>query len=166
MRSFDRIALTKEIVAQEKASGIDTVKADIALDLDLNGVDSIKDNSVTVSHLPNGDSLDLPTHKVKPQKNTNAKEKPLSNIFAWNEKDSSKDKHQKVNQVLSDFQDATKESQVPATLAQHGMMTGQNVYDQKWSGDDQDAVKNFVTEELYIHTKVSLCCPFLTINSS
>lgn len=152
MRSFDRIALTKEIIAQEQASGVDTVKADIALDLDLNGVDSIKDDSVTVSHLPVGDSLDFLTHKKKVAQNS--KEDNLGNIFSWNKNANSNDKHAKLNQVLSNYQGAVKESRVSASVAQHGMMTGQNVSEQGWSGDDKDAVKNFVTEELYIHSKV------------
>lgn len=154
MRSFDRIALTQEILAQEQASGIDTVKADIALDLDINGIDTIKDDSVTVSHLPVGDSLDFLAHKSKPAKNS--KEDKLGDIFAWNKNANKDAKHQKLNEVLSNFQGAGKTSNVPASVAQQGMMTGQNVSDQTWSGNDQAAVKNFVTEELYIHSKVFL----------
>jgi hypothetical protein len=152
LRSFDRIALTQEIIAQEQASGINTVKADIALDLDVNGVDSIKDDSVTVSRLPIGDQFDFLVHKENPEKSS--REDRLGDMFSWDQDSNPDDKHARLNQVLSDFQGAVKESQVSATIAEQGMMTGQNVFDQGWSGDGQDAVKNFVTEELYIHSKV------------
>ena len=152
MRSFDRIALTQEIIDQQRNSGIDAVKADIALDLDLNGVDSIKTDSVTVSAAPTGDNLDAVAHQTKAEKNV--KEAKLGSLFAWDKKANSRDKHQKLSQVLSNFEGAIKDSQVSESVAEHGMMTGQNVYDQTWQGNDQDAVKNFVTEELYIHSKV------------
>jgi hypothetical protein len=160
LRSFDHIALTREIIAQEKASGIDAIKADIALDLDINGIDTIKDDSVTVTHLPTGDSRDFLAHKPKPK---NFKEDKLGDIFAWNKNANKDAKHQKLNEVLSNFQGAGRKSNVPASVAEHGMMTGQSVSDQAWSGDDQSVVNNFVTEELYIHTKVFLHCPLLII---
>jgi len=78
----------------------------------------------------------------------------LNDIFAWNKNANMDAKHQKLNEVLSNFQGAGQKSNVPASVAQHGMMTGANVSDQTWSGDDQNVVKNFVTEELYIHSKV------------
>ena len=67
-------------------------------------------------------------------------------------------KYHEVNQVLSKYEAAMKPSNVSETVAEHGMMTGKNVYDQGWGGNSSDAVKNFVTEELYIHTKVFLYC--------
>lgn len=152
MRSFDRIALTKEIIDQQHNSGINAVIADIALDMDLNGVDSIKSDSVTVSAAPTGDNLDAVAHQRKAEKHV--KETNLESLFNWDRKTNSHDKHQKLSKLLSDFDGAVKDSQVSETVAEHGMMTGQNVFDQKWQGNDQDAVKNFVSEELYIHSKV------------
>ena len=152
MRSFDRIALTKEIIDQQKNSGVNTVLADIALDLDLNGVDSIKSNSVAVSAAPTGDNLDAVAHQRKAEKKV--KEANLGSLFDWDTKTNPHDKHQKLSQVLSAFDRAVKDPQVSESVAEQGMMTGQNVYDQTWHGNDQDAVKNFVTEELYIHSKV------------
>ena len=152
MRSFDRIALTQEIIDQQRNSGIDAVKADIALDLDLNGVDTMKSESVTVSAASTGDSLDAVAHGRKAEKKV--READLGSLFAWDKKTNSTDKHRKLSQVLSNFERATKDSQVSESVAEHGMMTGQNVYDQTWQGNDQDAVKNFVSEELYIHSKV------------
>jgi oligoribonuclease (3'-5' exoribonuclease) len=152
LRSFDRIALTQEIIDQQRKSGVDAVKADIALDLDLNGVDSIKTDSITVAAAPTGDNLDAVAHQKKKEKHV--KEANLESLFAWGRKDDSRDKHQKLSNVLSGFEGAIKDSKVSESVAEHGMMTGQNVYDQTWQGKDQDAVKNFVSEELYIHSKV------------
>lgn len=154
MRSFDRIALTQQLIDQEQKSGVDAVKADIALDLDLHGVDRIKDGNVTVSSLANGDSLDAATHHmVNTSKNHN--DRKLGDLFAWNDKTSTDGKYKQVNQVLSDFEGAMTPSGVSDSVAQQAMMTGRNVYDQTWGGDSKEAVQNFVTEELYIHTKVS-----------
>ena len=157
MRSFDRIALTQEIIAQQQNSGVNAVKADIALDLDLSGVNRIKSDSVTVSAAPIGDTFDAVAHQTKAQKNV--KDHNLGSLFAWDGKTNSNDKHQKLNQVLSDFEGAIQDSRVAESVAQQGMMTGQNVFDQTWQGNDRDAVKNFVSEELYIHSKVVPFCP-------
>lgn len=154
MRSFDRIALTQQLIDQEQKSGIDTVKADIALDLDLNGVDRIKDGNVTVSSLANGDSLDAATHHFV-DNSKNHRDRKLGDLFSWNEKTSTDGKYKQVNRVLSDYEGAMTPSGVLDSVAEHGMMTGKNVYDQTWGGDPKEAVENFVTEELYIHTKAS-----------
>jgi hypothetical protein len=154
LRSYDRIAFTQQIIDQEHKSGIDTVKADIALDLNLNGIDRVKGEQVTVSALPNGDALDTVAHQADRSKDHKLGQ--LGDMFSWNDKTDMNSKYQKLNQTLSNFESAVVPSGVTDTVAENAMMTGQNVYDQKWGGNSQDAVKNFVTEELYIHTKVCL----------
>jgi hypothetical protein len=166
LRSFDRIPLTQEVKNQEKKSGIDTVKADIALGLDLNGLDSFGHQGVGVAPSPTGDSMDAVQHdtdktkfqqKILRPKNTRKptdKSDGLAEIFDWNESTDSKGRQEKLNQVLSTFEKASTNVKVSESVAQHGMMTGENVYDESWNGDASDAVKNFVSEELYIHTKV------------
>jgi len=141
-------------VDQEQKSGVDAVKADIALDLDLHGVDRIKDGNVTVSSLANGDSLDGATHHSV-NTSQNHKDCKLGDLFAWNDKTSTDGKYKQVHQVLSDYEGAVTPSGVSDSIAEQAMLTGKNVYDQTWGGDSKEAVQNFVTEELYIHTKVS-----------
>ena len=154
MRSFDRIALTQDIIDQQHQSGVNAPVAVIALDLELNGVDFIKDNSFTVSSLPTGDSLDLVAHQ--PKRDSKAENQNLGTAFSWDGNATSDAKQQHLSQLLSDFQGAAEANHVSGSIAEHGMMTGQNVFDQAWKGDDQAAVKNFVSEELYIHSKVAL----------
>lgn len=161
MRSFDRIALTQEIIDQVHESGIDATKADIALDLDLNG-DSIQSQSVVISSAANGDALDHVAHQSGKTAKTSMVSK-VGDIFAWNSATSTEGKHRKVNQILSSFERSMTESRVSPSIAQHGMMTGSQVSDQYWRGDDQAEVKNFITEELYIHTKVYLIMLLLNI---
>ena len=84
----------------------------------------------------------------------NHKDRKLGDLFSWNEKTSTDGKYKQVNQVLSNYESAMTPSGVADSVAEHGMMTGKNVYDQTWGGDSKEAVENFVTEELYIHTKV------------
>jgi hypothetical protein len=163
LRSFDRIAHTRGIIDQEQKSGVDTVKADIAFDLDLNGIDRIRNGKVTVSSLQNGDPLDSVAHG-KAGVAKASKLNQLSDIFSWDDKTDNHEKYLKLNQVLSQFESAISEPKISESVAEHGMMTGQNVFDQKWKGDEKEAVKNYVTEELYIHTKVFLL--FVFINSS
>lgn len=93
----------------------------------------------------------------------NHKEKKLGDIFSWTDKTNQDTKYKQVNQVLSAYEGAATPSQVSGTVAEQGMMTGKNVYDQTWTGDSADAVKNFVTEETYIHTKVHLGCVYSLI---
>jgi phospholipase D1/2 len=172
LRSFDRIPLTQQVKNQEKKSGIDTVKADIALGLDLNGLESFGNQGVGVASSPTGDPMDAIRHetdkgklqqKILRPKNT---KKPagqtdgLGEMFNWNESTDSKGRQQKLNQVLSSFEGASTGVKVSETIAQHGMMTGENVFDERWNGDESEAVKNFVSEELYIHTKVPLFLTF------
>lgn len=165
MRSFDRIPLTQQLVDQEQRSGVDVVKADIALDLSLNGIDRVKDENITVSDLGNGDSMDsVAHHHFGPSQNH--KEKKLGDMFSWTDKTNQDAKYKQVSQVLSAYEGAATPSQVSGTVAEQGMMTGKNVYDQTWTGDSADAVKNFVTEETYIHTKVYLGCVYSLICSS
>lgn len=163
LRSFDRIPLTQGIVKQEKVSGIDTVKADIALGLELNGLGSFGKQDVSVSSSPTGDPMDYITLDAtkgargmrKPvATNPRSKMNGLSEMFDWNDSTKQEGKKQKLSQVLSSFDNAAQEGKVSETVSQHGMMTGQNVFDEKWDGDEKEAVKNFVSEELYIHTKV------------
>jgi hypothetical protein len=48
-------------------------------------------------------------------------------------------------------------SMIPPTIADHGLLGGGGQdMSEIWTGDQQDAIRNFVTEELYIHTKVHL----------
>jgi phospholipase D1/2 len=172
LRSFDRIPLTQQVKNQEKKSGIDTVKADIALGLDLNGLESFGNQGVGVASSPTGDSMDAIRHetdkgkrqqKILRPKNTR---KPagqtdgLDEMFDWNESTDSKGRQQKLNEVLSSYEGASTGVKVNETIAQHGMMTGENVFDERWNGDESEAVKNFVSEELYIHTKVPLFLAF------
>jgi hypothetical protein len=162
LRSFDRIPLTQQLLDQEQKSGVDVIKADIALDLNLNGIDRLKDDNVTVSHLGNGDSMDcVAHHHAGPSQNH--KETKLGDMFSWTDKTNQDAKYNQLNQVLSAYDGAATKSQVSGTVAEQGMMTGQNVYDQTWTGNSADAVKNFVTEELYIHTKVYLASAYLLI---
>jgi phospholipase D1/2 len=153
LRSYDRIALTQEIVEKEKKSGIDTLKADLALDLDLIGVDKIKNQQVTVSSLAAGDSLDAVAHS-DPHPSKSGDIKPFEDLFSWNRTADVQKKNDVLNTVLSRFEQAGSESPVSDSIAEQAMMTGREVWDEKWVGDDKEAVKNFVTEELYIHTKV------------
>ena len=153
LRSFDRIPLTKQIRQQEAKSGIDTLKADIALDLNLSGLDSIENEHLTVSSVSQGDALDSIAHnKAKPPKNGSIHK--FDDIFHWDKSASPKGKQDKLNEVLSQFQDAGTQAAVSNTIAAEAMETGHNVTEHSWKGDEQEAVKNFVTEELYIHTKV------------
>ena len=164
LRSFDRIPLTEGIVKQEQMSGIDTVKADIALGLELNGLGSFGKQDVSVSSSPMGDAMDdvhfdatKGAHGVRKLATTTSRSKMngLSEMFDWTDSTEQEGKIQKLNQVLSSFDNAAQEGKVSGTVSQHGMMTGQNVFDEKWTGDEKEAVKNFVSEELYIHTKVN-----------
>jgi phospholipase D1/2 len=163
LRSFDRIPLTDGIVKQEQVSGIDTVKADIALGLELNGLGSFGKQDVSVSSSATGDPMDDITlgaskgpQGVRKLATTMSKSKTsgLNEMFDWNESTKPEGKIQKLSQVLGSFDNAVQEGKVSETVSQHGMMTGENVFDQKWDGDEKEAVKNFVSEELYIHTKV------------
>ena len=158
LRSFDRIPLTQQIVNQEHNSGIDTVKADIALSLDLNGLESFGKHDVGVSSLPMGDPMDSLHYGSKTPSKAQRKQATqtngLSEMFDWNDKTKPAGKQQKLDEVLSNFESAVQEGKVSDTVSQHGMMTGTNVFDERWDGDEKQAVKNFVSEELYIHTKV------------
>jgi hypothetical protein len=161
LRSFDRIPFTQDIINQENNSGISTVKADIALTLDLNGLDSFSDGKVSLSSLPNGDPLDNVSHRDNVRyhfsgdrrRNTNSSN--LGAIFSWTDRTNSEGKSQSLKKVLSDFEKGGKDSKVSESIAEQGLMTGKSVSDQTWKGDDKEAVKNFVSEECYIHTKVN-----------
>jgi hypothetical protein len=159
LRSFDRIPLTQQIKDQQTNSGIDAVKADVALGLDLNGLDSFSNEGFAVSSLGTGDSLDdarRQTGKAQAGVAAPATNKTgLGEVFGWDEGTDNKTKHEAVNQTLSAFTDAGTKGTVKSSVAQHGMMTGTNVFDEVWNGDPKEAVKNFVSEEVYIHTKVS-----------
>lgn len=155
LRSFDRIPMTKQIRQQEAKSGIDTLKADIALDLNLSGLDSVDSEHLTVSSVSQGDALDSIAHnKAKPPKNSSVHK--FDDMFHWDKATGKKGKQEKVDEVLSQFQDAGTQAAVSNTIAAEAMETGHNVTDHVWKGDEQEAVKNFVAEELYIHTKVHL----------
>jgi len=162
LRSFDRIPLTQQIINQEHASGIDTVKADIALGLDLNGLDSYGKQDVGVSSCPTGDAMDSITYDL-PHLQANRKQATTTNglgeMFDWSDETEPETKQQKVTEVLTKFENAMEPppaaGKVSGTVSQHGMMTGTNVFDEAWIGEKQEAVKNFVSEELYIHTKVT-----------
>jgi phospholipase D1/2 len=164
LRSFDRIPLTPKIINQEHQSGIDTAKADIALGLDLNGLDSFGKQDVRVSSSPTGDSMDsIASHSQRQRGNqgpTTPKTNGLSEIFNWSDKTKPEGKQQNVKDVLTNFENAGQEGNVTETISQHGMMTGTNVFDESWDGDQKQAVKNFVSEELYIHTKVNHKPPY------
>ena len=83
---------------------------------------------MTVSAVPTGDTLAAVAHQIKAQKNV--KDHNLGSLFAWDGNSNSDDKHHKLNQVLSDFEGAIQDSRVSESVAEHGMMTGQNVFDQ------------------------------------
>ena len=154
LRSYDRIALTEDIIDKEKRSGVDTVKADLALDLDLIGVDKIRNERVTVSSLQAGDPLDSVAHFNSHGSKVGDVRK-LGDIFSWNDAPDAERKHELLNKVLSRFESAGSESAVPDSIAEQAMMTGRDDLNRDWVGTDNEAVHNFVTEELYIHTKVA-----------
>jgi hypothetical protein len=142
---------------QQTKSGIDSVKADVALGLDLNGLDSFGEG-VAVTNLGTGDSLDRVRHKhgnPAPQVSP-ASKAGMGGLFGWDDKSDDKTKQAQLDKTLSAFTAAGSKTTVKPTIAEAGMMTGANVSDDQWSGDDQEAVKNFVSEEVYIHTKVTL----------
>jgi phospholipase D1/2 len=152
LRSFDRISLTNEILHQQYSSGIDSVKADVALSLELQGMDSFSGNTVSFSKSASGDALDSVTHAE--QKPTHKESKELGDIFGWDAGTNVHDKDQKLKKLLSDYEKQGTDAKVSESIADQGMMTGTNVSDQAWAGEGEQAVKNFVTEELYIHAKV------------
>jgi hypothetical protein len=155
LRSFDRIPFTQQIIDQEQKSGIDITKADIALSLDQFGLDSFGDDGkVTVSTAPEGDALDFVAHHSKGLTTKKSELAKVDDLFSWNERTSDEGKHQKVNQVLSAYEAASVLPKVSPSIAQDAMETGKNVSDRHWTDGEQDAVKNFITEELYIHAKV------------
>lgn len=135
------------------------MKADVALGLDLNGLDSFSNEGIAVSNLGTGDSLDNVRNQTGKADAGAAAPAPnqtgLGEVFGWAEGTDDKTKHDAVNQTLSAFEGAGSKGTVQSSVAQHGMMTGANVSDEAWSGDPKEAVKNFVSEEVYIHTKVS-----------
>lgn len=161
LRSFGRIPLTQQIINQEQSSGIDTVKADIALALDLNGLESFGKQDVSVSSSPMGDPMDSITYDpahLKANRKQTTTTNGLSEMFDWSEKTKPDGKQQKLNEILTKFENAVQPAgagKVSETVSQHAMMTGTNVFDEGWDGNEQEAVKNFVSEELYIHTKVN-----------
>jgi hypothetical protein len=159
LRSFDRIPYTQAIKDQQAKSGIDTVKADIAMGMDLNGLDTF-DKGVAVTNLGKGDSLDHVRHKSDSAQSSTTPAAPkksgVSDLFGWDDNTDDKSKQEQLNKTLSAFEGAGSKPTVNPTIAQQGMMTGANVSDEIWSGTDQEAVRNFVTEEVYIHTKVGL----------
>jgi phospholipase D1/2 len=157
LRSFDRIPYTQQLKDQQTKSGIDSVKADVALGLDLNGLDSFGEG-VAVTNLGTGDSLDRVRHKhdnPAPQISPPGKA-GMGGLFGWDDKSDDKTKQAQLDKTLSAFTAAGSKTTVKPSIAEAGMMTGANVSDEQWSGDDQEAVKNFVSEEVYIHTKLMI----------
>jgi len=77
-------------------------------------------------------------------------------MMGWDENSDDKGKQAQLDKTLSAFEGAGSDATVKDSVAAHGMMTGANVSDELWSGNDQEAVRNFVSEEVYIHTKLMI----------
>ena len=154
MRSFDRIALTPQRLQHLKDAGLDVVSADVALDMKVNGhIKNENISNIQVVQTPNGD---LQGNVVHAQKKTSLATS-LQDMFGLQKNASTQDVNNAVESAWNKLTGAGKKPSMESpTIARHGLMTGKPVSSEVWTGDQQDAIKNFVTEELYIHTKVSL----------
>jgi len=166
LRSFDRIAYSQQLKQQEEDSGVDFLQADMALGLNIQKQSNFELTSQTVigySPLGAGDALDRVTHEIHeltlhdtstPKKKQ--KQFSVDEFFGFGKDGNSmKSTEEKVRGVVDQFvAQAGKEDKVDATVAQHALESSRNVIDAGLIGDEKDVVKNFVSEELYIHTKV------------
>lgn len=120
-------------------------------------------HNVQVVQTPNGDIQGNLVHGP----NTTSKGTSLQNMFGLGNQASSQDVNNAADSAWDKLTGAGKKpSMVSPTIAKHGLMTGEQVSSEVWDGDQQDAVRNFVTEELYIHTKVHLTLMTLADSSS
>jgi len=156
--------LTPQRLQHLQDAGLDVVSADVTLDMKVNGhIKNQHVSNVQVVQTPNGDLQGNVVHT--PEKTSLATS--LQEMFNLRKTASAQDVNNAVESAWNKLTGAGKKpSMVSPTIAQHGLMTGKQVSSEVWVGDQQDAIKNFVTEELYIHTKVPLAHPSVTDCSS
>jgi hypothetical protein len=155
LRSFDRIALTPQRLQHLQQAGLDVVSADVALDMKING--HVKDehgSNVQVMQTPHGDLQGQIVHP--PQKSTTGTS--LQDMFGLERNATAADVGKAADSAFDNLTRTEKApSMIPPTIADHGLLGGGGQdMSEVWTGDQQDAIKNFVSEELYIHTKVHL----------
>jgi hypothetical protein len=160
LRSFDRIALTPQRIQHLQQAGLDIVSADVALDMKVNG--HIKDEHVSNVQVVQTPLGDLQGQIIHPPKKA-TKGTSLQDMFGLEKNASAADVEKAVDSAWDKLTGAPKTpSMIPPTIAKHGLL-GESGEDMSeiWTGDQQNAIRNFVTEELYIHTKVH---PILVLN--
>jgi hypothetical protein len=150
LRAWGEIPLTPEYLAHEREAHEQAIKTDIAYALDIMGLDAFDNGkSIRVSKCALGDELDATVHHVgHAGKESEAVE--LAKLFNWDEDASDMTKQQKLEQVLTQYLTVDDDDE-------QFQMLGKESTDRKESTDAASgSVKNFVTEEVYIHAKVSL----------
>jgi phospholipase D1/2 len=165
LRSFDRIAMSQQLKRQENETGITFLQADLALGLDIQHNSDLVLSPQTLigySPLPAGDALDLITHNLQKlmlhgtlPPELKAKQSSVEDFFGFHK--NGKSTADKVHDVVEQFcAEAAAQDEVDWTVAQHALESKETAIDLEWVGDERDAVKNFVSEELYIHSKVMI----------
>ena len=167
LRSFDRIAITEKLLDRAKISNIGLKEADLALDDQMTGQgDSGRDFAVT----PRGDPMTIVTKRADEDPST---AKPLQDEIAGGNEldtahtDSTTHKGAESSKILVEAYSGAAEAEiVPATIAGYAMEASGDVSDRgnphrtrsksDWIASDINPVQNFVSEELYIHSKVYL----------
>ena len=152
LRAWGEIPLTPEYLAHEREAHDQVIKADIAYALDMMGLDAFDDEkTVRVSTCALGDELDATVHAVEHGGGKESEAVDLATLFSWDEDASDVAKQQRLEQVLMQYPTTDDENEQVQMFDKGGA----DKTNTDGTSDGSGSVKNFVTEELYIHAKVS-----------